>query len=242
MKHSIVLLLLCASIFFQLSAQEESQPRLRKRYVNLNFVNQTFTPASGFFDTDQGLKSNFGAAITVGRTFYLHKKPLAKMIRIGIDATWFDLNYTNYKLLYKYPSNGSYGYDDEYGDNEESYNFHQAEIAMQVGPSVTVNPISKMNVHAYFRYAPSFSVLYDGDGIYGNYATYFVTGAAVSYGVIGLGVEARFGNCKYKAFGGDGEGDDEGDYYGNDYYDEPETVPSLKSKFSGLRCYISFRL
>ncbi|MDD6209419.1 MAG: hypothetical protein PUB21_02310 [Bacteroidales bacterium] len=237
MKHSIILLLLCAGMFFQLSAQEESQSRLRKRYVNFNFVNQTFTPASGFLDTDQGLKSNFGAAITVGRTFYLHKKPLAKMIRIGLDATWFDLNYTNYKLLYKYSPSNSDGYEDE------SYSFHQAEIAMQVGPSISVNPISKMNIHAYFRYAPSFSALYNGDGIYGNYATYFVTGAAVSYGVIGLGIEARFGNCKYKEFGGGGD-DDEGDYgdYDDNYDDEPATTPSFKSKFSGLRFYISFRL
>lgn len=93
------------------------------------------------------------------------------MIRFGLDATWFDLNYTNYKLEYRWEDN----YDEE--EEPETSNFHQAEIGMQVGPSVTVNPVGKLNVNAYFRFAPSFSALYDDDTLLGNYASYFVTGA-----------------------------------------------------------------
>lgn len=72
------------------------------------------------------------------------------MIRFGLDATWFDLNYTNYKLEYRWEDN----YDEE--EEPETSNFHQAEIGMQVGPSVTVNPVGKLNVNAYFRFAPQF--------------------------------------------------------------------------------------
>ena len=219
----------------EISAPETPLPKLRKKYLNIGFVNQKFKPADDYyFDTDQALKSNFGASLTVGRTYFLHKKPIARMIRFGIDATWFDLNYANYKLQYKYV--GDYGggyYDDYYGDEEESYSYHQAEIAMHAGPSVTVNPIDKLNVHAYFRYAPSFSILY-ADSFFGGYASYFVTGAAVSYNWIGLGVEARFGKPKLKEFGA---GEDEGDY---DYdYSYPT---SFKAKFSGVRFYVTFRL
>ena len=143
----ILLALLCWSSM--VSAQENNN-RLRKKYRNLSFVKQEFEPAS-YFGMDQTLKSNFGAAFTVGRTFYLHKKPIAGLIRFGLDATWFDLNYTNYKLEYRWEDN----YDEE--EEPETSNFHQAEIGMQVGPSVTVNPVGKLNVNAYFRFAPSFS-------------------------------------------------------------------------------------
>ena len=164
-----------------------------------------------------------GALIKVGRTFYLHKKPIAGLIRFGLDATWFDLNYTNYKLEYRWEDN----YDEE--EEPETSNFHQAEIGMQVGPSVTVNPVGKLNVNAYFRFAPSFSALYDDDTLLGNYASYFVTGGGISYGVIGLGVESRWGSCKFKSFG---SGDSE--------EDEQEPAPG-KSKFNGMRVYLSFR-
>ena len=86
---------------------------------------------------------------------------------------------------------------------------------MQVGPSVTVNPVGKLNVNAYFRFAPSFSALYDDDTLLGNYASYFVTGGGISYGVIGLG-------------SGDSEEDEQ----------EPEPG---KSKFNRMRVYLSFR-
>ena len=177
----ILLALLCWS---SMESAQENNNRLRKKYRNLSFVKQEFEPAS-YFGMDQTLKSNFGAAFTVGRTFYLHKKPIAGLIRFGLDATWFDLNYTNYKLEYRWEDN----YDEE--EEPETSNFHQAEIGMQVGPSVTVNPVGKLNVNAYFRFAPSFSALYDDDTLLGNYASYFITGGGISYGVIGLGVESR---------------------------------------------------
>ena len=101
----ILLVLLCWSSM--VSAQENNN-RLRKKYRNLSFVKQEFEPAY-YFGMDQTLKSNFGAAFTVGRTFYLHKKPIAGLIRFGLDATWFDLNYTNYKLEYRWEDN----YDEE---------------------------------------------------------------------------------------------------------------------------------
>ena len=59
--------------------------------------------------------------------------------------------------------------------------------------------------------------------------SYFVTGGGISYGVIGLGVESRWGSCKFKSFG---SGDSE--------EDEQEPEPG-KSKFNRMRVYLSFR-
>ena len=77
---------------------------------------------------------------------------------------------------------------------------------MHIGPSVTIRPWSKLSLHGYYRYAPSLSVLYANDAIYGNYAPFFVGGVSISCGAIGLGVESRTVDCKYDDFHSYGEG------------------------------------
>lgn len=155
--------------------------------------------------TGQTLRSNYGAAFTTTRTYFLHRKPIGGFLKIGIDATWFDLCYNNYKILYK-----------EYGQTSKEY-MHQAEIGMQAGLSLTFNPVGKMNITLYGRYAPTFSAYYH-DGISGGYAGYWIGGGSLSYGVIGLGVEYRTGKCNYRHFSEGG---------------------STPASMSGLRGYIS---
>ena len=210
MKIWILFFLLLGSGIL-VSAQDTT--KLRPRYINLNYVSEKLD-----FPEGGSLDSKYGAAFTLGRSYYLHKKPVLGRIRIGIDATWLDLNYAQYKESYP----GDYTYEDP-----EEMIFHKGEIGMQVGPSVTVNPVSRLNAHLYFRYAPTFALLYDEDTFGGNYASFFVTGLNVSYGVIGLGIEKRWGECKYKEFGGG---------------DEEEGVDYPKLKTSGMRVYLSFRL
>ena len=85
----------------------------RSKYFNLNYVNQKLSPDIDGWDKLGGgeLKSDFGAAIVWGKTYYLHKKPLAGMIKFGIDWSWMDLNYAQYKLeTYDYDTD-DYGYD-----------------------------------------------------------------------------------------------------------------------------------
>ena len=162
MKRKITLLLnsiLTVSVCF---AQSDDN-RLRKKYINLGFINTTMSQGG-----QPDLKSNYGASFTVGRTFYLHKKPIAGFLRFGIDATWFDINYTNYDIK----RIGYWG--------SEEYQYHQGEISMHVGPSITLTPVKQFNINGYFRYAPSFSAMYMNDTFYGNYATFFVGRAYIS--------------------------------------------------------------
>lgn len=205
----------------------------RPKYRNLSFSKEKMV-----FPGDWSLSSRFGASFTAGRTYYLHRTPILRMIRIGIDATWFDINYANYKPSLSDFFDGGRGYDYgyDYDDEDEGdYVIHKGEVGMHVGPSVTVNPLGKLNVHAYFRYAPTFSMMYNDGSFFGNYASMFVSGASVSYGVIGVGIEGRWGNCKYKQFGGDDD-----DWYD---YDGSYGGSSLsKIKNSGFRVYLAFRL
>lgn len=204
MKKIILLAVLIVSSVC--SYAQETDKEWRKKFINLSFTNATMSQ-----DNVQDLKSNYGAAFTVGRTYLLHK-PIGDMLRFGIDATWFDINYTNYDIEHI-----------TYWETNK-YQYHQAEISMHVGPSVTFEPINKLAIQAYFRYAPTFATLYTGNDktFYGNYATLWVAGGSISYGVIGLGIESRFGNTNYKPLG---SSDSE----------------SIKSSLSGLRAYLTFK-
>lgn len=188
------------------SYAQETDKEWCKKFINLSFTNATMSQ-----DNVKDLKSNYGAAFTVGRTFFLHK-PIGDMLRFGIDATWFDINYTNYDIehiTFK-------------GSNK--YQFHQGEVSMHVGPSVTFEPIKKFAVHAYMQYAPTFAAIYTGDNetFYGNYASLWVAGGNVSYGVIGLGIESRFGKTNYKPF-------------------ESSETENINSSLSGFRAYLTFK-
>lgn len=134
------------------------------------------------------------------------------MLRFGIDATWFDINYSNYEIEHI-----------TYWETDK-YQYHQGEISLHVGPSVTFEPIKKLAIHAYFQYAPTFAMLYTGDSetCYGNYASLWIAGGNISYGAIGLGIESRFGNTNYKPMG---SSDSE----------------NIDSSLSGFRAYLTFK-
>lgn len=118
----------------------------RAKYFNISYVKQSLSPA----DVDYKYNSSLGVAITNGRTYYLHKKPILGMIKFGIDWSFFDVNVAMYENEF------TDGYE------VEKENMYQAEVGMQIGPSVTVNPIDHLKVNGYFRVTPSYSMMYSG--------------------------------------------------------------------------------
>ena len=200
------MLFVCMTAFSQ---EEESKPdKLRSRYLNFGYVESKLSQ-DGF----EQLKCDWGASFTVGKTFYLHKKPVAKFLRFGIDASWFDLTYAQYKKPF----------------GIEEATFHHAEAAMHVGPSVTFTPVNGLNICGYFRYAPTFSAIYStaNDNYNLCYATRFVGGASLTYKFFGVGFEGRFGNCKYDDFAA--------------FLTEMEDPVKVKTKLTGYRVYLTFR-
>lgn len=183
----------------------------RAKYFNIAYASQSLT----WEDVNGTWKSKIGVGLTSGKTYYLHKKPILGMIKFGIDWSYLDLNFGMYDNKYVFPDrytedeegnyyssgNSSDGWDSNDTDDEEdeSGDWYQAEIGMQVGPSVTINPIGHLKVSGYFRYAPCASVLYVDDEVSCSFASFFVCGGAVSYKAISLGVEGRWGSAKYKS-------------------------------------------
>lgn len=235
----LVSVMLCVSL--SAAAQDvqrvERLDRLvRKKFFNISYVSDKIKPTDGSLDLgdimdetsgivdgkNEGLKNNWGLSITRGRTYMLHKKPIARLLSIGLDVSFCDLTYSNYTMEGMDWGDGSEDYDETYGSSE-SVDMHKAEYAFLVGPSITITPGKSLTVAAYARYAPSFSCIYVDNSFYGNYATVFNVGASLTWKKIGVGIEARMGSCKYKNFAG-----------GDDFM-------ASKLKTSGFRAFLQFR-
>lgn len=258
MKKNILIAIM-AMIFVGLSAvAQESKAWNRNKYINFAYSTQTLE------NVDAGLnwKSEYGFGLSKGTTYYLHKKPIAGMIKFGIDWTQIDVNYAKLTPGFEVKSedddndsNSSAGssFDDILGGVEDGieneadkiinkdYGQHQLEACMHVGPSITVNPIDALNINAYFRYAPTFSTILYKDATGDNqasfaFANFFVTGGAVSWNIISVGAEYRWGSAKYNIMSFNSE-----DLIGGDT--EGSVIKKVKNKMitQGMRVYVSLR-
>ena len=213
----------------------------RTKYRNIAFVKQSLQEQD---ETGEKWHSDYAFALTMGRTYYLHRKPILNMIKFGIDWTYLDINYANYGKIKNYDfDNNDYPLESYPDEQEDDINIgrHQFEYAMQVGPSVTVNPIDHLKINAYFRYAPSFSGILIDDEFSCNYASFFVTGAAISYKVISVGIESRWGKTKYKNFSIDDFNEEDMDV-DNPEWNDVISKSKRKFKTNSVRFYISFRI
>uniref|UniRef100_UPI003FEFB716 hypothetical protein n=1 Tax=Prevotella sp. TaxID=59823 RepID=UPI003FEFB716 len=212
--------------------------KARKKFTQIGYSYNTFSRKDG-----AELKNNTGISFTSGRSYYLHK-PIGGRLRIGLDWVWTDLNYANYKVNYQYEGSDAAALSDtdmDYDDDEDYSNItmHSVDIGMQFGPSVTYSINDKFQVHAYGRYAPAYSLFYDGENIQGGFGNFCVVGANVSWKFIGVGVEGRFGGSTYKRLDSD-EGEDQ---YEEAIADGVHLLSGEKGKttYSGFRAYITFR-
>lgn len=215
----------------------------RAKYFNIYYVNQSITQE----DIDGTWKNDFGVALAMGKTFYLHKKPILGMIKFGIDWSYFDLNFAKYTDNWgffngdaEYYGGGNYYYDD-YAYGIEPEDIYQAEIGTAIGVSVTVNPYDHIKAAGYFRVVPSYSMLYAAEDFSGSYGTFFLAGGSVAYKAISLGIEARWGKAKYDSMLNLDDLDDIDESMSDDDIFEGNYDGSSKWKTGSVRFYISFR-
>ena len=222
----------------------------RAKYFNIYYVKQSLTQEA----INGTWKNDFGVALAMGKTFYLHKKPILGMIKFGIDWSFFDINFSKYSDNwgffngdYEYSTNGNYGggnywypndYGSDYGYGIEPEDVYQAEIGTAIGVSVTVNPYDHIKVSGHFRVIPSYSMLYAAEDFSSSYGTFFSAGGAIAWKAISVGIEGRWGKAKYNSvFNVDDmeEMEDAGDILEGNY------DGSSKWKTGSVRFYISFR-
>lgn len=200
----------------------------RAKYFNIGFVKQDVSAIADDFEIDL-MKSDWGVSLSSGKTFYLHKQPIGGMVKFGLDWTWFDLNVAGHSYYDYFAGDGYEDSFDGYYSEEDAEKVYQAEIGMQVGPSITINPVHHLKISAYFRVTPSYSAFYmpDYEEGYGGYMTVCNVGGAIAWKLLSLGVEYRSGKAIYKEFGGDSNLLDAGD--------------DTKIMSKGLRFYFGFR-
>ena len=176
-------------------AQEQDKSELnriwRKRsdYLNLAFVVQNVETN---IDELSELNSEWGASLSWGKTFYLHRKPIGRVLKFGLDWTWLDLN-------------GACFEQDMYSifDGDYHETLYQLDAGMQFGPSITVNPVDHLKISTYFRVTPTFATVYavENELFLKNYATYLNAGLSVAWRLLSLGVEYRTGKTSYDDLG-----------------------------------------
>ncbi len=186
---SFVLLLCCV---FESDAQMTDRTAVWKRhrkYTNIGYEIQTLN-LNGY-----GLKSDYGVVLGDGVTFYLHKKPIANLMKFGLDWTYLEMALTGYGTT----PGGSWkeDYMAKLGDLK-------MDIGMGLGPSFTINPVDYLKIGVYFHVTPTYSLCFDGSALGGGYATFFNAGAHISYKVISIGYEYRWcGTSDYKTLYGE---------------------------------------
>ena len=247
----VLFLTFCTASFSQETTENspitnsQATKQIRKKFFNISYVQEKLQfPVFDNLDAQNfELKNDWGVSITRGRTYMLHRKPIGRVLSFGLDVSFLDLSYSMYSTSMQdfgnsesNPDNGGYDpnegdypiypyyeYDPMYGDENSEVKMHKIDYGFMLGGSINLNPGKRVMVSAYFRYAPTFSALYCDSSFLGNYSSQFRSGVSLSYGVIGLGIEARWGNCKYKSFTGD-----------LDFGDR-------KIDMKGYRAYIQFR-
>lgn len=154
--------------------------------------------------TDYGYKAQWGAGLQVGNSYMYPKEAFFDILKIAVDATWFDFSGAKY---------------DDPGNNR-----YQFTAGMGVGASLHIAPLAHMTevlrplrIECYGRFIPSCSILFrkskikdiveeDGEVIVkeskvvanGAFVPMLSFGIGVDYRAIGIGYEHCFGNARYK--------------------------------------------
>lgn len=237
--------------------QELQKTWKRRKYWKIGITSPNLERSDG---EEMKWKTNGSFFIQKGRTSYLHSKPIAGMIKFGIDYGFIDFTYSKLELKeISYSSESgtraSDGFDDivsgdpdgDIGISELTgidLGMHKIDYAFHVGPSVSVNPWNKLIATAYFHVMPTASGIIQNDNYSYGFGCMMAAGVSVAYKVISLGVEGVWGKVKYTQT--DFSGDEDEDY-GYDSSDDEDNASYFNTekftlKQSGIRAYIAIRL
>lgn len=143
----------------------------RRTYLNLSTTTAKLTPKDDIYtgvdptSKISEFKSDWGASLTWGRSYRLHKPAIANVAQINLDYTWIDLSVNHFKAegdknLY----DSRHKFNPETGPNgswipQTSADFkkakfytpwnlekYKADFGMNIGPSVTFSPFTYVDI------------------------------------------------------------------------------------------------
>lgn len=193
-------------------AQVPAESAVLADEVNEDFWNNRKSFRIGYemhtFQTESGgvMPMKFGVGLSRVRNVWVHKKPIANMLKFSFDHG-IAANYGMFAASLPEDSgyNGPLGYlgteTDVYDDSDEetganSMGTHYFSAGYAVGASVTINPVANLRVNGYFHFVPSAALLFGDSGFQVGFMPYFRYGAELTYGKVGLGLEWGSGVSK----------------------------------------------
>lgn len=196
-------------------------------------------------------KSKYAFFITKGTTFFIPKRPIAGILKFGIDAVWFDAQFSKFNSPYSSQDWTSEIVIDDSDNNDDDFSDYNLNIgcmglsfAMGVGPSVSVAPFARTSITGlqplrasiYFHYSPTVQLYMksqDGDvELSTAFCNMMNFGGFLTYRAISLGLEGRWGSGKFKPVDFQSLFDDS---------DSSTGAMKYKRKFASTRFYIQFR-
>lgn len=225
----------------------------RKKYWKVGLGNPDIERTDG---EQMSWDTEFSVFLQGGRTVYFHSKPIAGMVKIGLDYGLMDLSYAKLKLKTAGTSGPSFpsgsgtgasgdGFDDIVSADPSGsvadllgidLGMHKFEYGVHVGPSVSINPWNHLVVAAYFHLMPTASGILENDQFSYGFGCAMSAGVSVAYKAISVGVEGLWSTIKYKQASFDDDDEDEGDGDLNLF-----TTKDFKLKQKGPRFYLAIR-
>lgn len=150
------------------------------------------------------IKSRWGVGLKTGRNIYVHRKPIAGFMRIGIDVD-LDMNYMNM-------AKGTGSLSDAWNHPEDDMDLgeHYLTLGVAVGPNITFAPFSwsanqnlrSLRFRPYFHLTPSYAtyiVANSDDGEFHNaFALWCSAGLEIQWKRLLFGLEWKGSTAKYK--------------------------------------------
>lgn len=114
----------------------------RQKALKIGIADNTWTPEAVDGEDLGKFKPNYGYSLGLNKTYFLHRRAIAGCLKFGIEVTWFDLSYINYKANPNWSDHfgSASGYYDEFDIPNVGSN--QIDIAMGLGISANVAPFS----------------------------------------------------------------------------------------------------
>lgn len=242
-----------------MTAQIETEKLNKKIWGKGRFTRIGYAIAQTADEYSPVEKSKFSFFLTKGTTYLFPNKPIAGLLKIGLDAVWFDIQATKYNSPYSSldwtsefieepTTSPEYGYEDESEGLDLDLNIGcwGVSMGMGIGPNVSVAPfaltsikaLQPMRVSLYFHYAPTMQLYLksqDGDVELSSAFCHMMNfGGTLTYRAIGIGFEGRWGKGKFKPLDFSSIMEEEGnsESLGTDKYTR---------RYANSRIYIQFR-
>lgn len=170
-----------------------------KKNFSIGYSLQSFEGGGNSFNSD------WGANLEMGRTIFFHKKPLANLLKIGLDLN-FSADYAKFKEIDTYADVDIPGFEPSYGDDDNDLmdlGVHQLNLGVAIGPSVTFALPKDMRARVYFHFIPAWSCFIQNSDVNSSFVPFFGGGASIGWKAISLGYEFRGGSGNFKSMLGE---------------------------------------